>query len=758
MSADQPQARPPHGVGPAARLARSRAADQRCRDAYAAAGAPDSGVALVAVGGYGREELAPHSDLDVVLVGEGDVDLNAWAHAVWEPLWDRPADPAAAHHRLDHAVRTLAQMQERAAADVRVGSGLLDVRHVAGDPGLTLRLRSLLLAQWRRDARRLLPELAALTRRRHDTMGELAHASVPDLKECEGGLRDATVLRGLVATWLVDVPAAELERSRLALLDVRDAVHLVSGRATDRVAPEVWSGVAEVLGIADERTLQTSVREQGRRLAHLSHVAWRRVDAVLAGPAVRGRRRPEMVPLAPGIALSGGEVVLTQAARPERDATLLLRCAALAAERDVPLSPVTAARLVRECPALPDPWPGAAREALVRLLAAGPGLRGVWATLEETGATQTFLPEWDRVRLLPHASTIHRWTVDRHMVETCVEASALIRRVARPDVLMVAALLHDIGKGGLTEHSVAGAPVARAIASRIGFDDAEADLVATLVRHHLLLSAMATGRDAEDPETRAQLRAAVRSPEALALLHALTEADARATAAQAWTDWRASLVAHLVSRVSDGWDGDDAVAAPAPAGWEEEWGPLGEDPLVQVVEHSDGATVVVAAVDRVGLLADVAASLALLRTSVRSARAWEDGRHGLSSWEVSGSVPPSALLRDQLRTVASGEARLDRLKLPGDLLEPGIVVHPDASRTATVMEVRTGDRPGVVHHVCAALASIELSVRSAHIDTLGPQAVDVFYLTEPGAGALTDARAAEAAHAVRAALTPVPPG
>src|SRR6185436_13506 len=118
------------------------------------------------------------------------------------------------------------------------------LRHLAGDPHLTLRLRTTMLAQWRRAARDRLPELHRLVRDRHQLVGELAHLSVPDLKESEGGLRDATVLKALVATWLVDVPHADLERSRRALLDVRDVVQGVAGRSTDRVAPDVWPDVA----------------------------------------------------------------------------------------------------------------------------------------------------------------------------------------------------------------------------------------------------------------------------------------------------------------------------------------------------------------------------------------------------------------------------------------------------------------------------------------------------------------------------------
>ncbi|MEZ5193235.1 MAG: hypothetical protein R2734_12455 [Nocardioides sp.] len=365
-----------------------------------------------------------------------------------------PAGDSAA--KVDHSVRPYDAMVEAAAADVRVALGLLDLRHVAGDPNLTLRLRTTMLAAWRRTARERLPELRALVDRRHELIGELAHAAVPDLKEAEGGLRDATALKALVASWLVDVPHADLERSRRSLLDVRDVLHEVAGRATDRIAPEHWPVLAERTGLADAAAAQRFVRELGRRMTHLSRLTWRRAEAAVARPAGRGDRRPELTSLAAGVALSAGEVVLDGTVRPDRDPLLLLRAAAEAAERDVHLAPPTAARLARQGAALPEPWPREARDLLVRLLAAGPGLLAVWETLEETGALHRILPEWERIRLLPHASVIHRFTVDRHVIETCIAAAGLIRSVARPDVLMLAALLHDIGKGGLTEHSVAG--------------------------------------------------------------------------------------------------------------------------------------------------------------------------------------------------------------------------------------------------------------------------------------------------------------
>lgn len=735
----------------AERAKRTEDADALCAAAFDSAGCPDAGVALVAVGGFGRQELAPFSDLDVVLVHDAAVATGEWAGRLWYPLWDSGQD-------VDHSVRTVEEAVQQAARDLRVALGMLDVRHLAGDPHVTLRLRAAVLTQWRRDARTRLAELEELVSERGRRSGELAHASVPDLKESVGGLRDATVLKGLVASWLVDVPHGDLERCRVSLLDVRDALQTVAGRATDRVAPEYWPDIAELLGLPDALTAQLHLRRLARRLTHLSRLAWRRAEAVQRRPSTTGQRRPRLEPIAAGVAVAYEEVVLDRGARPASDPLLLLRAAAEAAERDLVLAPTTAARLVREAPALPDPWPPGARDLFVRLLAAGPGLLAVWETLDETGALARVLPEWERVRLLPHASVVHRFTVDRHLVETCIEASRLIRRVARPDVLMVAALLHDIGKGQLTEHCVAGEPWARAIARRIGFDAREVELIGGLVRWHLLLPETATTRDPDDPATVELVRSRVGGREELELLTALTEADARATSEKAWTRWRASLVDTLVRRtaaaLADELPPADVVTEiELPAR-------LRADPdavSVLAVDGSagaEGARVTVVARDRIGLLADAAAMLALQRASVLAARAWTQDGWGVSVWDVAERGLDDVLLRQRLEAIADG--RLDaaeRLRRVAPVtLEPTVAVRPDASATATVIEVRCADRPGLIHAVCAALARLEVSVRSAHVSTLGPQAVDVFYVQEEHAGALSEERASATAHAVRQAL------
>ena len=738
----------------AERRARTAEADEVCGRAlkHALAGGEDTGIALVAVGGYGRGELAPHSDLDVVLVHGDGVDVDRVAERVWYPLWD-------AGFEVDHSVRALAEVEAHSAGDLRVALGLLDVRHVAGDPNLALVLRAELLARWRRSARRQLPALRDTVAARERRLGELANAAVPDLKESAGGLRDATVLKALVATWLVDVPHVDLERCRQALLDVRDVLHAVNGRPGDRVSPELWPELARALGHDDPVALQRHVRGLGRRMTHLSRLTWRRVDDLLRRPRATGHRGPELVRIGRGLAVSAGEVVLDGRAAVREDPLLLLRAAAEAAERGLVLAPTTAARLARDGVMPEPPWEEGARDLLVRMLAAGPGLVPVWETLDETGALDRLLPEWQRVRLLPHASPIHRFTVDRHLVETCVEAAGRIRRVARPDLLMLVALLHDIGKGSGRDHAEVGEPIATAVAARVGLDRGEQALVGRLVRLHLLLATTATTRDVQDPVTVERVAQVVADVETLELLEVLTEADARATSAQAWTAWRARLVAELASRVRCRLLGDQPGAedVEVPAEVELPAAQVFADPGyvdVRLAESAYGTAVTVAAADRPGLMAAVAGTFAAQRLSVRAARAWVQDDVAVSVWQVAATGLDRAALRQVLRAILAGAVDPARgLPAPrAGAADPAVQVRHGLSRTATVLEVRADDRPGVVFLVCRALAAMQVAVRSAHVATLGPQAVDVFYVCEPGEVPLAEERAAAAAHAVRRAL------
>ncbi|MFJ3971885.1 [protein-PII] uridylyltransferase [Streptomyces parvus] len=786
--------------GPPRRAALARLTDDWLTGLFTAAAtrAGVRGAALVAVGGYGRGELSPRSDLDLLLLHDGSADpaaVAALADAVWYPVWDLGL-------ALDHSVRTPGEARKTAGEDLKVQLGLLDARPVAGDLGLVASLRTAILADWRNQAPKRLPALHELCQERAERAGELQFLLEPDLKEARGGLRDATALRAVAASWVADAPREGLAEARRTLLDARDALHLTTGRATDRLALQEQDQVAAALGLLDADTLLRQVYEAARTVSYATDVTWREVNRVLRARSARPKLRallsgglgakptPERTPLADGVVEADGEVVLARAARPERDPVLTLRAAAAAAEAGLPLSRHLVRHLAATARPLPVPWPPEAREELVTLLGAGEATVGVWEALEAEGIVTRLLPDWERVHCRPQRNPVHTWTVDRHLVETAVRAASLTRRVHRPDLLLVAALLHDIGKGWPGDHSVAGEVIARDMATRIGFDKHDVGVIATLVRHHLLLVDTATRRDLDDPATVQAVAGAVSSASTLELLHALTEADALATGPAAWSAWRASLVADLVKRVG-------AVLAGEFPDEPDDEGPSAEherlaiealrtgEPVLALHTQPEepagngevepvGVELLIALPDRPGVLPAAAGVLALHRLTVRAAdlRAVElpneVGERAdllLLSWRVAaeyGSLPQAARLRADLVRALDGsldirarlaerEAAYPRrrgVKAP----PPRVTVAAAGSRRATVIEVRAQDAPGLLHRIGNALEGSAVRVRSAHVSTLGANAVDAFYVTGTDGEPLTPARASEVAREVEKAL------
>ncbi|MEZ0107112.1 [protein-PII] uridylyltransferase [Catenulispora sp. EB89] len=809
--------RPDQQIGPAVRRARSDAAD-----AFLASLLPgEPGVALVAVGGYGRQELSPGSDLDVVLLHVASLtpqDVARVADKIWYPVWDSGA-------KLDHSVRTVEEALDLARTDLAVAAGLLDARLVAGDADLVAAVRAGVFADWRRDAPRRLGDLREEYAARLARHGELAYRLEGDLKEARGGLRDSTMLRFISATWLVDVPHGAPERAREFLLDVRDALHGVSGRALDRLLLQEQDGVAAVLraaGVlgddddraltqplednelfaadlgsagdatviasfedqaADSRAAKTNspragfaelyttdadllmrrVAEAAGTISYAAEAAWRQVDAALAArnPASRPVRRP----VADGVVEQDGEAYLARAAAPARDPALVLRAAAATAESGLSFAPNTLRRLAEESAPLPRPWPRPAREAFVTLLGSGSGLIPVWEALDRSGILHALLPEWRRIRSLPQRNSLHIHTVDRHTLQTVVAASDLARRVDRPDLLLVAALLHDIGKGLPGDHSEVGAELTRELAPALGFNATDVSTLSGLVRHHLLLPDLATARDPDDPATLDTLLSALAELpcprlEALRLLRALSEADSKATGPAAWNPWRAGLYRSLTVRAEAALLGfDPPVAEPSDPARSAELAVRSRaaaDGLVVALE--DEQTVSVAAPDRIGLLAAVAGVLALHRLTIRAATTETVDGVNVQRWVVAADW--STALQDRLREdvraalagtldvaarLASRDAGERRNRL---VAAPSVAVLPGASASATVLEVKARDAPGLLYRVASALAGTGVSVRSARVSTLGAEAVDVFYVVTATGAQLSDDAAERVAAAV----------
>ncbi|WP_242619294.1 ACT domain-containing protein, partial [Actinomadura fibrosa] len=896
------------------------------------------GVALAAVGSHARRELTPGGDLDLVLLHRGRADVAEIADRVWYPVWDSGL-------RLDHSVRTVNEARTVARGDMKAALGLLSVRRVAGDHALVDELRAAVLTDWRADARVRLAELAAMCRERWEKQGELAFLLEPDLKEAHGGLRDVHVMQAVAASWVASAPDARVKAAHDLLLDIRHALHEVTGRSTDRLVLQEQEAVAQTLGVLDADVLQRSIAEAARTITYTGDHLWRRVErfttprrtpnpetntpspnpptpstsdgntsatnasdtsnpatstphtntpdastpdtgtsgtsapdagtpatgtsgtsapdagtpatgtsgtsapdagtpatgtsgtsapdagtpatgtpgastsgtstsdtgtsgtgtsggagastssangprshtsgksnAAALGTGSRGSyvrsgylsssesRGVERRPVGDGAVEHEGEVVLARGAD-LGDPALVLRVAAAAAQAGLPLAPATVARLAEKATLPGTPWPAGARDALVSLLGAGPAAIGVWEALDQAGLIVRLIPDWERVRNRPQRNPVHRFTVDRHLVETAAGAAALTREVARPDLLLVGALLHDIGKGWPGDHSTSGAVVARDLGASLGFPEGDVQVLETVVRHHLLLPDTATRRDIDDPATVKTVISAVsavpgREREILELLAALAIADGNATGPAAWGPWKAGLVAELARRVTAALSGGTPPPAPE----------LGPDQLA--LARHDGAAVrvtgshiVIAAPDRPGLLWRAAGVLALHRLVVRTARTVSPPHSGAGTAVLDftavpeyGTPPDPATLEADLRRMLADRldvaARLER-RARAVRVRPGVTVPPprvsivdDASSTATVVEVRAHDRPGLLWRIGQALGTCGLHVRAARVDTLGAEAVDVFYVVDEEDRPLTDPAALSSVRAaVLAALS-----
>lgn len=718
--------------------------DQWLAGLFEAAGGEKVDAALVAVGGYGRRELSPGSDLDLLLIHDGNV--GGLPEAIWYPVWD-------ARMKLDHSVRTVSEARRVAADDLKVVLGLLDARTIAGSDALREKLVASVLADWRGLASRRLPELRELVDERIGRHGELAYLLEPDVKESYGGLRDVTILRALAATWLADLPHTGVDEPRRRLLDVRDSLHLAllsrGARANDRLLMQEQDLVADLLGMPDSLAMMRQVSADGRAIAYASDSTWYRLQRVTSrvrrGPLrrLRAERTPQRRPLANGVVEQDGEVVLAADARPARDPLLVLRAASVAAQSGLRISPHTVTRLAEESAAMPVPWPRAARDSLVALLGAGRPAVGVWEALDQVGLVERLIPLWTPIRSAPQRNAVHRYTVDRHLVETAVLAAKYQRQVDRPDLLLLGALLHDIGKGRPDQdHSKLGTELVGRIAPELGLDAQDTATLQTLVRHHLLLPEVATRRDLEDPETIRSTAQAVGDAETLDLLYCLTLADAAATGPKAWSDWKAALVDELTRRTRAVLQGRPHSA------------PLGPEPRdlellagsgVQMAMSAEqgGLHVVVAGDDRAGLLSLVAGSLAMHRLDVRSAHtATYDGRallHLAVESTIGEPVPQSRLAADIRRAVDGSldlaaalrrrEEAYRKVEIPFDRPANRVDIVAQASRSATVVEVRAHDRPGLLYRLTRALTGAGVDIASAHIESRGANVVDTFYIT-----------------------------
>lgn len=710
---------------------------------------PGEPVALVAVGGLGREEPAPYSDLDLVLLHDlPPKQVRAVADSIWYPVWDSGIG-------LDHAVRTVPETAQLAASDVKVALGLLDLRFIAGDDRLAGDARARIASAWRASAGTRAAQLQGAAQERAGAFGHVAYLLQPNLKRSYGGLRDAMVLRALARAQLIDI-RAEVRQAIETLLDVRGEVQRRARKSSDILLAQERESIAEALGRAGGTELLREVNSAGRTIAHAVDTAFRRAASARAeadSGGLRARLRRPARPLRQGLAKDvvrqEGYVVLSRDAAPQSDPGLLMRVARAAAYADLPISSFTLDRLRIETPERVEEWTAEMRHDFVALLAAGEPLLRVWEALDQYGLLTRLLPEWEHVRSLAQHNAVHTYTVDRHLLQTVIEVEKDGAAVSRPDLLRVSALLHDIGKGRGGDHSETGAVIAQAVLARMGFSAPDCALVGTLVRHHLLLSSTAQRRDLTDPRTvEAVIEKIGSAPLVVELLHALTIADAKATGTAAYSPWKAALIAELAHRVRAAQAGEridelemvDALAA-------EVLSAEPEEPVSLAIGRAPGAyqRLVVAVRDDLSC-SQVAGALALASLAIRRARLSEVGGQRLLDHIVEprfGSMPRVDELTDSLRRVGSGAIDLDER-----LAQKSASYDRNASATvrlrwiegaatrASVLEVQAGDRTALLYRLMRAFERAGVTVRSAVVESYGPSVVDTFYLQDDDGDAL----------------------
>ncbi len=742
-----------------------------------------NGSALAAVGALGRRELAPHSDLDLLLLHDGRADVGPIADALWYPLWD-------ARIGLDHSVRTVGQAVGVAGTDLRAAFGMLEVRLIAGDAALFATLVDAVRQAWRRGIRGRVEEIVEVAQQRWERCGDVAHRVEPDLKSGHGGLRDIYLLDALAAGQLIDRSRGEVTAARELLLDVRTELHRLAGRGTDVLRAQDADEVAAALAIGDRFDLAKVLSGAARGVVYAVDVALRSARAAVPGRGIRVPRYPKLTalrgsmtgvparrPLDEGVVAQAGEVVLARGAHPRRDPALLLRAAANAARTGTPLAAATLGTLADTAPELREPWPRPALDELLSLLGSGDAMVDVVEALDRTGLWGRLFPEWGAVRDLPPRDRAHVWTVDRHLVETAAQAGRLVSDVSRPDLLLLGALLHDIGKGRGRSHSEVGAAIAEQVGRRLGLWRSDVDTLTAMVRHHLLLPHTATRRDLDDPVTVERVVETVGEDGVLLeLLAALAEADGLATGPGTWSDWKARLVSDLTHRCR-------AVLAGRPLPEPE---PLTEDQRRRAelggvhlecdVERGKGRgdsapaagatlSLTVVAPDLPGLLSRTAGVLALHSLQVHAASLRSHAGSAVDTFVVSplfGTPPEPALLRQELIRTLDGSIELrERLAVkeldypdtrPGSGQQPRVLWFDDEATGAVVLELRAADRLGLLYRVAAALEGCAADIRWARLVTRGSSVVDSFCLTGPGGvGSLLREERREVERAVLAA-------
>ncbi len=535
-------------------------------------------LGVVATGGYGRGELAPLSDIDLLFLrpykqtprGEQIVEFMLYL------LWDLGL-------KVGHATRTVDESLRYAERDQTIRTALLEARYLWGDRDLFDELqRGFAQKFYVGDGRDFVDAKLAERDQRHQRMGDSRYVVEPNVKEGKGGLRDLHLLFW-IAKYLYRVSepgelvakgvltreeARHFERAERFLSTVRCHIHYLTGRADDRLSFDLQREIATRLGYQDRPGSRGVERFTKHYYLHAKTVGDLTRIFVAALEDSR-RRKPKLAALwqslrpreLEGFRLDGERLAVASPDSFAKDPVAILRLFHVAQENDLDIHPATL-RLITQNIRLVDRLRNdpEANRLFMEMLTSRHDPETTLRRLNEAGVFGRFVPDFGRVVAQTQHDMYHTYTVDEHTIRAIgilskIESGALkedhplsadvVHKILSRPVLYLAVLLHDIAKGRGGDHSILGADVAMQLGPRLGLSAAETETVAWLVRYHLAMSATSFQRDLMDPKTIETFAALIQSPERLRLLLVLTVCDIRAVGPNVWNNWKAALLRQL---------------------------------------------------------------------------------------------------------------------------------------------------------------------------------------------------------------------
>ncbi len=737
----------------------------RCGGNQKADAPPAAIPAIIALGGYGRGELAPCSDIDIVFVHKSP--LNKQTEQCIEKL---TGDLWNAGLKISASTRSLEDCAEAMDTDVGFLTALLEMRHVSGPKPVFAALEK----SFRAHIGKTRPGwfvAAKLDERdlRHHKMGDSRYHLQPDVKEGKGALRDIHTLLWLAnflygardakalakKRILTSAEAKELAAARRFFWTVRTHLHFLGRRENDRLSFESQPEIALRMGYKDK---EPNVRAEkfmkgyflrARAVGHLTRTLCAKMEA----EALKGEKLV-LDDAIEGFSVKNNRLTVASASVFKKRPAEIARLFAVSQASGIDIHP-DALRCVQ--PALPVLKKRRA-EALPHLLAVLLEPLRCAQTLRhmnEADVLSALIPAFRNIVAHMQYDMYHAFTADEHTLHAVgvlhdIEngaraqeaplATELFPKIHRRRALYAAMLLHDVAKGTGEDHSAAGAAIVHETAPLLGLDAEETALAAWLVGHHLAMTLTAFKRDLDDPKTIADFVATVQSPERLKLLTLLTTADIIAVGPGRWNAWKAGLLDELYHKTMD------AMSDAAPSAAQKNPPAAGKTviKITPLPEH-DHTEVRIAAPDRKGLFSLLAGAMAAAGASIAEARIFTFS-NGMAEdvfriqTHEGRAVENIGFLEKTIRAALDG-----RLDLSGELRErrkaaprksasfkmpPQVVIDNDASDSDTVVEVSGHDRPGFLHALTATLLDQGLQISAAKIATFGSRAVDVLYVRD----------------------------